>query len=131
MPAISIIVATRNRKESLALFFDAMRVVSQSPSWEMIVADNGSTDGTAALLSSVASSFPLSIINESEGGKSRALNRALNQAHGEILLFTDDDVVPDPQWLTALDCAAQAHPEANVFGGRILINHNMIPEWVA
>jgi hypothetical protein len=75
--------------------------------------------------------LPISIITENQRGKSRALNRALNQAQGEILLFADDDVIPDPQWLTALNCAIDAYPDANVFGGRILINHNVIPEWVA
>jgi glycosyl transferase family 2 len=131
MPVISIIVATRNRWESLALFFGAMRLVSQSPSWELIVVDNGSTDGTAALLSSAASSLPISIIGENQPGKSRALNRALNRAQGDILLFTDDDVVPNPQWLAALSCAVDAYPGANVFGGRIMTDHKVIPEWVA
>jgi glucosyl-dolichyl phosphate glucuronosyltransferase len=131
MPAISILVATRNRKESLARLIDTMRELSRVPSWELIVVDNGSTDSTAALLSAVASSLPIVTIYENQQGKSRALNRALNRAEGEILVFTDDDVVPDPQWLVALSRASAAHPNANVFGGKVLLNYDLIPDWVA
>jgi glycosyltransferase involved in cell wall biosynthesis len=129
-PIISVIVATRNRRQSLGRFLDGLRSLPEQPAWELIVVDNGSADGTASLLSTAAEDLPIVVVNENLPGKSRALNRALKHARGDILLFTDDDVVPDPNWLTALHQASIEHPGANVFGGRILVNHERIPQWI-
>jgi hypothetical protein len=128
IPIISVIVATRNRRESLRQFLDGLRGLPTRPDWELVVVDNGSTDGTDALLA--AADLPAVIIEEKQAGKSRALNAALKRARGEILLFTDDDVVPEPDWLTALHKASSEYPSANVFGGRIVVNHEQIPKWI-
>jgi len=61
-------------------------------------------------------------------GKNRALNHALDTlgpalAAAELVIFTDDDVLPDDAWLTQLMAAARAHPHASLFGGTIR------PEW--
>ena len=129
-PIISVIVATRNRREALQQFIDAMGMLPDRPAWELIVVDNGSTDGTNALLATTVRSLPAIIVNEKQRGKSRALNKALKHARGEILLFTDDDVVPDPAWLMGLYKASLDYPNANVFGGRILVNYERIPKWI-
>jgi glucosyl-dolichyl phosphate glucuronosyltransferase len=129
-PIISIIVATRNRRQSLGQFLDGLRSLPERPAWELIVVDNGSADGTESLLSSAMKDLPIVVVNENLPGKSRALNRALKHARGDILLFTDDDVVPDPSWLTALHQASIEYPGAVVFGGRILVNHERIPQWI-
>jgi glycosyltransferase involved in cell wall biosynthesis len=129
-PIISVIVATRNRRQSLSRFLDALRALPAQPAWELIVVDNGSVDGTETVLSKAAETLPIIVIKESLPGKSRALNRALEHARGDILLFTDDDVVPDPNWLTALHQASIAYPDAIVFGGRILVNYELIPRWI-
>ena len=131
MPDVSILVATRNRRESLARFFSVVSSLSDSPSWELIVVDNGSTDGTDDLLLSAAARFPVMSIYEGRPGKSRALNRALARARGEIVVFTDDDVIPDPQWLVALYSASQEYPKANIFGGKVVVNYDTLPDWIA
>lgn len=130
MPIISVIVATRNRRESLRQFIDALRRLSGQPAWELIVVDNGSSDGTDALLATATAALPAIIVNEKQQGKGRALNTALKHAQGEILLFTDDDVVPDPDWLSALYRASLDYPDANIFGGRILVDDNRLPMWI-
>ncbi len=130
MPIISVIVATRNRRSALEQFLESARQLSFDSPWELVVVDNGSTDGTDKLLSAAGTSLPLVVIEEPQRGKSRALNRGLRQARGEILLFGDDDIVPDRDWLSALYRAAVRYPAANVFGGRILIDDQRIPDWV-
>jgi glycosyltransferase involved in cell wall biosynthesis len=50
---------------------------------------------------------------------SNARNRAVDEAEGEFVLFTDDDVLVEPDWLVAYDRAFRAHPEAGQFGGPI------------
>ena len=74
-PIISVIVATRNRRESLQRFIDGLRGLPDRPAWELIVVDNGSTDGTNALLATSARNLPAIIVNEKQPGKSRALKR--------------------------------------------------------
>jgi hypothetical protein len=130
-PIISVIVATRNRRESLEQFIDGVRSLPNHPPWELIVVDNDSTDGTDDLLSTVGSQrLPIMVVKEKLRGKSRAINKALNHARGEIVLFTDDDVVPDLNWLTALHKASLEYPNANVFGGRVLVNYDRVPKWI-
>jgi glycosyltransferase involved in cell wall biosynthesis len=131
VPIISVIVATRNRKAVLGNFLEALRRLPSRPTWELIVVDNGSTDGTDQLLLSASKELPIVCICERLPGKSRSLNRGLAVAKGEFLLFTDDDVVPESQWLVALYDASLAFPDANVFGGKIVINPERIPSWIA
>lgn len=108
-----------------------MRALPEGPAWELIVVDNGSVDGSGTVLSNASAELPLIVLQENRPGKSRALNRGLEYARGDILLFTDDDVVPDPNWLTALHQASINYPSANIFGGRILVNLEQIPRWIA
>lgn len=129
-PIISVIVATRNRQESLGRFIEALRALPEQPAWEVILADNGSSDGTAELLTTAANDLPAVIIQVKQPGKSRTLNAALKHARGEILLFTDDDVVPDRNWLAAMCDASMQYSSANIFGGRIRVDAEEVPEWI-
>ncbi len=61
-------------------------------------------------------------VREDRPGKSRALNAALRIAQGKLMVFTDDDVVPQPDWLSQLYSAAQRYPDVNIFGGQIDVN---------
>lgn len=91
--------------------------------WEVIVVDNNSTDGTFPLLSEYAPRLPLKILRHKVPGKSGAMNRALAEASGKILVFTDDDIRADPRWLEAISDCADRHPDYGLFGGCIL------PDW--
>ena len=131
-PTISVIVATRNRRAALQQFLQGARLLPAEPAWELIVVDNGSSDGTDVVLASLsASQLPLMALEQKRPGKSRALNLALSHARGEILLFTDDDIVPERRWLSALHQAANDYAGANVFGGRIMVDQEYVPRWVS
>lgn len=109
---------------------NALRRLEDAPPWELIVADNGSNDGTTELLATVEEDLPLVRVYEPVAGKSRALNRAMALARGEIFLFTDDDAIPNPHWLSALRRAAISRPQANVFGGRVRVRTEAMPPWL-
>ena len=118
---ISVLIATRNRGpelESQLRSFEALEIPDGG--WELLVIDNGSSDGTASLLQNLAAAgqLPLRVLSEPRRGKCRALNLAVPATRGELLAFTDDDAVAQPQWLRALERAAAHHPEAIGFGGR-------------
>jgi glycosyltransferase involved in cell wall biosynthesis len=67
--------------------------------------------------------LPIVPLNHPRPGKSGALNAALELARGELVVFTDDDVEADPNWLAAFAACAAIRSEFGVFGGRI------VPDW--
>jgi glycosyltransferase involved in cell wall biosynthesis len=119
---ISVIIATRDRAALLEATLDAI-ASQQSPGcpFEILVIDNASVDNTAAVVAAAAgrSSVPVVYLTEQKSGKSHALNTAVAHARGDLLVFTDDDVLPSPGWLAAY---AQAFSEtgADYAAGRIL-----------
>jgi GT2 family glycosyltransferase len=83
--------------------------------------DNGSVDDTAAVISTAAAcaGVPVVHLSESKPGKSHALNTAVAHARGDLLVFTDDDVLPSPGWLAAY-ARAFSETGADYAAGRIL-----------
>jgi glycosyltransferase involved in cell wall biosynthesis len=132
MTDVSVILATRNRADLLEQtlrHFTAQQLGALS--WQVIVADNGSTDRTPEVLREAAERLPLEWVTEPAAGKNRALNRALPLARGRFLVFTDDDVVPEPEWIAELVAAADRWPHHRIFGGRIVpIFPTETPEWL-
>lgn len=103
-PVVSVIVCTRNRCAALAELLESLGRLSvpSDISWEVVVVDNGSTDGTALLLDSAVRRLPLRRVFEQRKGLSRARNAGLRAATGEIVAFTDDDCIPSPEWLARI-----------------------------
>lgn len=111
-------MATRNRAGILETVLDCYTRLTWPPGgWEAVVVDNGSTDGTAEAVSRVAGRLPLEYVAEPQPGKSRAVNAGLRHAKGDLILFTDDDILPTPDWLVDYEAAAAAHPGFDLFGG--------------
>ena len=122
--AVTVVFATRNRATALPPVLDSFtRLVAPPGGWKLVIIDNGSTDGTPELLRSYAARLPLTALSESRAGKNRALNAGLPHLEGALIVLTDDDVLPQPDWLICLQQAASAHPEASLFGGTVL------PHW--
>lgn len=106
---ISVVVATHNRKALLARTLSALAAQDYPrEGFELVVVDNASTDGTSALVQEMGArpGCPRTILLfEAQPGKTFAVNAGLRAASGDLLAFTDDDVVPEPQWLRALETA--------------------------
>lgn len=90
----------------------------------MIIVDNNSRDGTREVVQQFieSSSVPCRYVVEKKQGLSHARNRGIEEATGEILAFTDDDVVIDACWLPNLTKEFE-NDEVSCIGGKIL------PEW--
>ena len=99
------------------------QVATPEGGWKLVVVDNGSRDATPAVLQRYARVLPLTIVTEPVAGKNRALNRALVHLEGDLTILTDDDIIPDHDWLVRLREAAVSQPDATVFAGTIL------PRW--
>jgi glycosyltransferase involved in cell wall biosynthesis len=100
---ISVIIATRDRAPLLAATLDALaRQQRADYELEIVVVDNASKDDTGGVVEAAArAGSPIVFLHESRPGKSHALNAAVARARGDLLVFTDDDVLPSPTWLAA------------------------------
>ncbi|MFQ5904322.1 MAG: glycosyltransferase family 2 protein [Candidatus Binatia bacterium] len=104
-PMVSVVIATRNRCDSLGRLLQSLqrtRGESRIP-WEVVVVDNGSTDKTAGYLETLRQKWQvLRTLYEGRPGKNFALNKGLKEARGEILCLMDDDIILDQNWLEGL-----------------------------
>jgi glycosyltransferase involved in cell wall biosynthesis len=117
---ISILISTRNRLTSLKQQFEAFEKMDvDGLTYEIIVVDNGSTDGTYEWLEGMASRLPVKALLEPRPGKNIALNRALPHLNGDLVLFTDDDAIPVPSWLKEYQAALERWPDQEIFGGPV------------
>lgn len=117
----SIIVCTYNRAESLRDTLGALK--SQQTvagrEWEVIVVDNNSKDDTRQVIAEFQREWPLLRYEfEGEQGLSHARNHGIDAAHGTVLLFTDDDVLPEPDWMEATLAGLEQY-HADACGGYI------------
>jgi glucosyl-dolichyl phosphate glucuronosyltransferase len=117
----SIIVCTYNRAESLRDTLSALRS-QQTPAdrqWEVIVVDNNSTDQTRQVVEEVQKAWPLlRYEHETKQGLSHARNQGIAHAQGDVILFTDDDVRPEADWLETTLAGLEDH-QADACGGYI------------
>lgn len=101
-PEISVIVATHNRRELLARCLEALARQDLDPErFEVIVADDGSEDGTAETVEALAEPPRTRLLRLAKGGQAAAQNAAIEAAEGALCLFLDDDCVPAPECVAA------------------------------
>ncbi|TCV88126.1 glycosyltransferase family 2 protein [Sulfurirhabdus autotrophica] len=134
-PFITVALCTHNHvdriKRTLA---DLAQLQPPVKPWEFLVIDNGCADGTSELLAEMAwrpAGVAVRVVREENLGLSNARNRALQEAHGEYLLFMDDDETPDPAWLVVYEQAMLEH-QPDALGGRIevLFEDGERPDWL-
>ncbi len=130
---VTVAICTWNREKFLDRCLQNMRelVIPNGIDWELIVVNNSSTDHTDDVLSRHAANLPLRQLWEPNQGKSHALNTATVAARGELILWTDDDVLVDPLWLVEYVSAARSMPDASFFGGPIHpLFEGQLPRWI-
>lgn len=129
----SIIVCTYNRAESLKDTLAALACL-ESPltrTWEVVVVDNNSRDHTRQVVETVQQTWPrLRYVFEAAQGLSHARNRGIAEAAGEVILFTDDDVLPESDWLVTTLAGLDKYG-ADACGGYIApIWETPPPDWL-
>jgi glycosyltransferase involved in cell wall biosynthesis len=100
MSAVTVVIPTFNRAGVLKKALDAYSV--QSPSGlirELIVVDDGSTDNTRSVVGEASKKcgFEVRYVRQPNSGPAAARNLGIREARAEIILFTDSDIVPDPE----------------------------------
>ena len=119
----SVIIPTYNRSQSLQTTLESLlRLDYPTDRLEIIVVDNCSTDGTKAVVESfqAKSKVPVRYVYESRPGAHFARNTGAKLASGDVLYFTDDDMIADPGLLRNLVPVFDSYPRVASATGRIL-----------
>ena len=100
--------------------------------WQLVIVDNGSTDDTAQIIDHFREKLPIEYAIQPERGHSISRNTAIEKATGEYILWTDNDVMVDPDWLVNYVDGFRDYPEADYFGGKIIpVFESEMPTWLA
>jgi glycosyltransferase involved in cell wall biosynthesis len=119
--SIDILFATHNGARTLPRMLAALRrLEAPRRPWRILAVDNASTDMTAQLLEEARTELPIVPLRCPEPGKMAAIRLGARHVLGDLVLFTDDDVEPVPQWLQAYESAADAQSDVGLFGGPIM-----------
>ena len=118
---LTVLMATHNGGQTLPRVLDAYSKLDTPPGgWKLVIVNNGSTDDTGEIIASFATRLPLTCIWEPSPGKNNALNTGLSSVGGDLVVMTDDDAIPNHDWLVQYRQAADAQPSFSVFGGSIV-----------
>jgi O-antigen biosynthesis protein len=117
-PLVTVAVCTRDRADDLALCLDALCRLNY-PALDLLVVDNAPSSDTSERL--VRTRYPnVRYVREPRPGLDWARNRAIIEAHGEIIAYTDDDVVVDAGWVSALAQVFAENPDVMAVTGLVV-----------
>jgi hypothetical protein len=116
-PLVSVVLATRNRRQLLLKAVDSVRNQSYG-NWQLIVVDDGSNDDSAGAVQAIGDSR-ITVISQPNGGAASARNAGLAAATGEWVAFLDDDNVMAPHWLRAIALAIRDGVSGAVYGAQL------------
>ena len=117
-PLVTVAVCTRDRTEDLAVCLESLKKLKY-PNLDFLIVDNApKTPQTKNLLENC--DLPARYVCEPRPGLDWARNRAIIEARGEIIAFTDDDVVVDPNWVNALADVFTNSPEVMAVTGLVV-----------
>lgn len=117
-PQLAVVVATKNREPLLRELLDSLEAQT-SDAFEVVVVDDGATDGTPALLEERAQGGPLRLrvlTHPASVGPAKARDAGWRAATAPLVAFTDDDCVASPGWVQGLIDAERRTPGAVVMG---------------
>lgn len=130
---VSIAICTWNRCELLRETLETLcrLEIPSGLEWEVVVVNNASTDSTPDVIDSFVGRIPIRRIDELQQGHSHARNAAVAAVRGDLLLWTDDDVRVEKDWLAQFVLAANAQSHVGFWGGTIFPNFESTPpRWV-
>jgi glycosyltransferase involved in cell wall biosynthesis len=131
---ITVIVCTYNRCDLLAKTLDriAAQTVPEPFKWEVLVVNNNSSDQTRELVESICVKDParFRLVSEPQQGLSYARNTGIRNARGKILVFTDDDICVESDWLWNLTSSLHSGEWAGAGGQIMPVCLGVLPNWL-
>ena len=130
---MTVVVATRNRAELLPECIATVLRQRTDARFELLVVDNGSHDATGEIVAGWTRRDPrVRLVAEPTIGLSRAKNAGIRAARGDLLLFTDDDVVLADGWIAAyVEFFREARARPTLAGGPVLAIAQDLSPWPA
>src|ERR1039458_7067822 len=132
---IAVILCTYNRCQLLVGALDsiAASVLPESLEWEVLVVDNNSSDQTREVVEGFSRRYPgrFRYVFECQQGLSCARNAGIRESQSEILAFTDDDVIVEPDWLWTLTSVLQAGEWTGAGGRIVAVWPGPLPSWLS
>lgn len=116
---LTVAIATLDRPEGLAACLEALLCGQRLPA-EVIVVDQGAEQSGRPVVASREGPVPLVYVHQERRGLSASRNAAIERAGQPVIAFTDDDCVPGPGWVAALEQALAAAPAPAAVSGRVL-----------
>ena len=117
---VSVIIATFNRCERLVAALQSLFAGPRDLPFEVIVVDNGSTDGTRAAVQRMADAgHPVRYVHELRRGASPARNAGARAARAPILAFMDDDQQASPGWVATMANRFRQCPAVSFLAGPV------------
>ncbi|MBM3268966.1 MAG: glycosyltransferase [Candidatus Sericytochromatia bacterium] len=118
--AVSIVIPCWNRVDMTQRCLEALAAnTPEDLDYEVVLIDNGSTDGTAEFLADLDGDCRV-IRNDENLGFARACNQGAEAARGEVLVFLNNDTMPRPGWLEALLAALGDVPRTAIAGAKLI-----------
>lgn len=118
LPSVTVAVCTRDHTNDLKRCLDSLELLDY-PDLEILVVDNAPRDDSTERL--VDESYPnIRYVREPRPGLNWARNRVVIEAHGEIIAYTDDDCVVDPEWVKALAAVFSDNPVVMAVTGLVV-----------
>jgi GT2 family glycosyltransferase len=131
LPSCSIVIPTHDGIEHLQLCFASLQETLPQPfEGEVIVVDDGSGEEMRAMLEDAQAELPfLKVIRNAQNkGFINSCNRGASAAKGDILIFLNDDTIPQEGWLEALLRTFREHPDAGAAGGKLIYPDGRLQE---
>ena len=133
-PEVSVVVATYNRCDVVPGALASLMNQVGDVDYEVIVVDNNSTDETRSVIEKLRQQpgyEKLIYCFEETQGVSHARNKGIGVARAKIIAFTDDDIRPASNWVSAISAAFRRFPEADCIGGKVLPEEQTkFPAWL-
>jgi GT2 family glycosyltransferase len=120
MPSVAVVVPVLNASRTLPFCLEALSRLDPAPE-QIILVDNGSRDGSLAILHGFAEKHPdrtISILREARRGAAAARNAGIRATQMEVVAFTDADCTPATTWLRHLTAPFQ-EPAVGAVAGRV------------
>jgi poly-beta-1,6 N-acetyl-D-glucosamine synthase len=133
-PFVSVVLPVFNEELVVARTLDALWA-SDYPRMEVVAINDGSTDGTLAVLRDYAKTWPqLRVIDQRNGGKSAASNNGIAQSRGEVVVTLDGDTLFEPQTIKMFArhfCAPRNGKKVGAVAGHVKVGNrrNLLTAW--
>jgi glycosyltransferase involved in cell wall biosynthesis len=129
-PALSVVVPCRNGEATLGLQLDALAAQCWTEPWEVLLVDNGSTDGSVALAEGYRDRLPeLRVVDASaRAGQAYALNEGVRAARADAIAFCDADDEVAEGWVAALGEALREHDFVSCRHDPVKLNEPWVAE---